>query len=64
MKKIEILKKQSEKSEGERKKTIHKSRNQSASRQKKQLEQEIKSTKGVYYENKEEIKITLEYLRK
>ncbi len=30
----------------------------------KQLEQEIKSTKGVYYENKEEIKITLEYLRK
>ncbi|MDT3497406.1 hypothetical protein NLU03_24310 [Bacillus toyonensis] len=30
----------------------------------KQLDQEIKSTKGIYYENKEEIEITLEYIRK
>ncbi|MEM5608201.1 hypothetical protein AAHH76_17475 [Bacillus toyonensis] len=30
----------------------------------KQLDQEIKSTKGIYYESKEEIEITFEYLRK
>ncbi|EJR82643.1 MULTISPECIES: hypothetical protein [Bacillus cereus group] len=64
MKKIEILKKLSEKSEGERKKLFIRAEINPLQDREKQLEQEIKSTKGVYYENKEEIKITLEYLRK
>ncbi|MFB6649208.1 hypothetical protein SAMN04487922_13144 [Bacillus toyonensis] len=64
MKKIEILKKVSEKFEGERKKLFVRAEINPLQDREKQLDQEIKSTKGIYYENKEEIEITLEYLRK
>ncbi|MBW3496319.1 hypothetical protein [Bacillus sp. FDAARGOS_1420] len=64
MKKIEILKKVSEKFEGERKKLFVRAEINPLQDREKQLNQEIKSTKGIYYENKEEIEITLEYLRK
>jgi len=64
MKKIEILKKVSEKFEGERKKLFVRAEINPLQDKEKQLDQEIKSTKGIYYENKEEIEITLEYLRK
>ncbi|MGW8753869.1 hypothetical protein [Bacillus wiedmannii] len=64
MKKIEILKKASEKFEGERKKLFIRAEINPLQEREKQIEQEIISTKGIYYENKEEIEITLEYLRK
>ncbi|WIG25045.1 hypothetical protein [Bacillus toyonensis] len=64
MKKIEILKKVSEKFEGERKKLFVRAEINPLQDREKQLDQEIKSTKGIYYENKEEIEIILEYLRK
>ncbi|EOQ15719.1 hypothetical protein KQ3_05170 [Bacillus cereus B5-2] len=64
MKKIEILKKVSEEFEGERKKLFVRAEINPLQDRAKQLDQEIKSTKGIYYENKEEIEITLEYLRK
>ncbi|EOQ23489.1 hypothetical protein QCI44_29580 [Bacillus cereus group sp. RP37] len=64
MKKIEILKKTSEKFEGERKKLFIRAEINPLQEREKQIEQEIISTKGIYYENKEEIEITLEYLRK
>lgn len=64
MKKIEILKKVSAKFEGERKKLFVRAEINPLQDREKQLDQEIKSTKGIYYENKEEIEITLEYLRK
>ncbi|AXK21410.1 MULTISPECIES: hypothetical protein [Bacillus] len=64
MKKIEILKKVSEKFEGERKKLFVRAEINPLQDRERQLDQEIKSTKGIYYENKEEIEITLEYLRK
>ncbi|PEM09546.1 hypothetical protein COI51_27715 [Bacillus toyonensis] len=64
MKKIEILKKVSEKFEGERKKLFVRAEINPLQDKERQLDQEIKSTKGIYYENKEEIEITLEYLRK
>ncbi|PFE09881.1 hypothetical protein [Bacillus cereus] len=64
MKKIEILKKVSEEFEGERKKLFVRAEINPLQDRAKQLDQEIKSTKGVYYENKEEIEITLEYLGK
>ncbi|EOP29646.1 MULTISPECIES: hypothetical protein [Bacillus] len=64
MKKVEILKKVSEKFEGERKKLFVRAEINPLQDREKQLDQEIKSTKGIYYESKEEIEITLEYLRK
>ncbi|PGD66121.1 hypothetical protein [Bacillus wiedmannii] len=64
MKKIEILKKASEKFEGERKKLFIRAEINPLQEREKQIEQEIISTKGIYYENKEEIEITLECLRK
>ncbi|EJR57375.1 hypothetical protein IIO_04902 [Bacillus cereus VD115] len=64
MKKIEILKKVSEKFEGERKKLFVRAEINPLQDREKQIDQEIKSTKVIYYENKEEIEITLEYLRK
>ncbi|HDR7367271.1 hypothetical protein [Bacillus toyonensis] len=64
MKKIEILKKVSEKFEGERKKLFVRAEINPLQDRERKLDQEIKSTKGIYYENKEEIEITLEYLRK
>ncbi|AFU17804.1 hypothetical protein MC28_G071 (plasmid) [Bacillus thuringiensis MC28] len=64
MKKIEILKKVSEQFEGERKKLFVRAEINPLQVREKQIEQEIKSTKVIYYENKEEIEITLEYLRK
>ncbi|PEW79301.1 hypothetical protein CN424_12750 [Bacillus cereus] len=64
MKKIEILKKVSEEFEGERKKLFVRAEINPLQDRAKQLDQKIKSTKGIYYENKEEIEITLEYLRK
>ncbi|MED0950848.1 hypothetical protein P4T70_22415 [Bacillus mobilis] len=64
MKKIEILKKVSEEFEGERKKLFVRAEINPLQDRAKQLDQEIKSTIGIYYENKEEIEITLEYLRK
>ncbi|MFE9080797.1 hypothetical protein [Bacillus mobilis] len=64
MKKIEILKKVSEEFEGERKKLFVRAEINPLQDRVKQLDQEIKSTKGIYFENKEEIQITLEYLRK
>ena len=64
MKKIEILKKASEKFEGKRKKLFIRAEINPLQEREKQIEQEIISTKGIYYENKEEIEITLEYLRK
>lgn len=64
MKKIEILKKVSKEFEGERKKLFVRAEINPLQDRAKQLDQEIKSTKGIYYENKEEIEITLEYLRK
>ncbi|MDF9451100.1 hypothetical protein COI41_14240 [Bacillus toyonensis] len=64
MKKIEILKKVSEKFEGERKKLFVRAEINPLQDREKQLDQEIKSTKGIYYENKEEIEFILEYLRK
>ncbi|MED3542246.1 hypothetical protein ABEX53_10170 [Bacillus toyonensis] len=64
MKKIEILKKVSEQFEGERKKLFVRAEINPLQDREKQIDQEIKSTKVIYYENKEEIEITLEYLRK
>ncbi|MEW9576613.1 hypothetical protein U9K47_14800 [Bacillus toyonensis] len=64
MKKVEILKKVSEKFEGERKKLFVRAEINPLQDREKQLDQEIESTKGIYYESKEEIEITLEYLRK
>ncbi|MGH0521692.1 hypothetical protein [Bacillus toyonensis] len=64
MKKVEILKKVSEKFEGERKKLFVRAEINPLQDREKQLDQEIKSTKRIYYESKEEIEITLEYLRK
>ncbi|MFC9419231.1 hypothetical protein ACIG6B_09255 [Bacillus mobilis] len=64
MKKIEILKKVSERFEGERKKLFIRAEINPLQDREKQIDQEIKSTKVIYYENKEEIEITLEYLRK
>ncbi|WP_257143531.1 hypothetical protein [Bacillus wiedmannii] len=64
MKKIEILKKASEKFEGKRKKLFIRAEINPLQEREKQIEQEIISTKGIYYENKEEIEITLECLRK
>ncbi|MDA1636061.1 hypothetical protein [Bacillus cereus] len=64
MKKIEILKNVSERFEGERKKLFIRAEINPLQDREKQIDQEIKSTKVIYYENKEEIEITLEYLRK
>ncbi|MFJ8219207.1 MULTISPECIES: hypothetical protein [Bacillus cereus group] len=64
MKKIEILQKVSERFEGERKILFIRAEINPLQEREKQIDQEIKSTKVIYYENKEEIEITLEYLRK